>query len=122
MVMKIGVFSLLLAVGAGPVSAQEKPGLGDDDRFEGKPYPGCLEASEYGHAAFMSRYQDVPLSSLVEENHRRHEPDIADAMDRIAMRAYKVRAVPASEAPRIAAVFRDTLYLSCVERLKQSRK
>ena len=126
--MNIGVCSrfLVLAVAlAGlPALAQEsgKAGLGEGDAFEGKPYPACLDASQYGHAAFMSRYQAVPLSELLEENHRRHEPVVAAVMDRIATRAYKVRTVPASDAPRIAAVYRDTLYLSCVERMQQLQK
>ncbi|HEY5802085.1 MAG TPA: hypothetical protein VIT90_00125 [Lysobacter sp.] len=119
---------LAVALASWPALAQElgkagdKAGLGEGDAFEGKPYPACLDASQYGHAAFMSRYQAVPLSELLEENHRRHEPVVAAVMDRIATRAYKIRTVPASDAPRIAAVYRDTLYLACVERMQQLHK
>lgn len=127
--MNIGVCSLGLALAAAlaglPALAQEpdKPDLGEGDAFEGKPYPACLEASQYGHAAFMSKYQgNVPLSDLVEENHRRHDPDVAAVMDKIAMRAYKIRTVAASDAPEVAAVYRDTLYLSCVEQMQKLQK
>lgn len=128
--MNIGVCSRFLVIAAAlaglPVLAQDtdKAGLGEGDAFEGKPYPGCLDASQYGHAAFMSRYQEVPLSELLEENHRRHEPVVAAVMDRIASRAYRIRTVPASDVDRVAAVYRDTLYLSCVEKMQQlqSRK
>ena len=58
--MNIGVCSRFLVIAAAlaglPVLAQDtdKAGLGEGDAFEGKPYPGCLDASQYGHAAFMA--------------------------------------------------------------------
>jgi hypothetical protein len=78
---------------------------------------GGGEAGSHGKPVSTGTQRSCPGTWA--ENHRRHDPEVAAVMDKIAMRAYKVRTVPAADAARVAAVFRDTLYLSCVEKMQQ---